>query len=79
MLLLIQILFFTSLVYLPFTISVSLFLTWVIPRFGFVATMTSLAVFDWVQHTLFTTDLSAWYAGNMLLTISLILCCSPMA
>ncbi len=74
LLLLIQVLFFTrSLVYLPFTITVSVLLTWLISRLGLVATMTSLAVFSWLQHTLFTTDLSAWYAGNMLLTISLIL------
>lgn len=67
-------LFFThSLVYLPVTLTVTVMWTLLISRFGLLATVVQGIVFGWLQFTLFTLNLSAWYASSMLLTVFLIL------
>lgn len=70
----VEILFFThSLVYLPFTLTITAMWTLLISRFGLVATVIQVIVFAWIQTTLFTLNLSAWYASSMLLVLFLIL------
>jgi len=70
----VQILFFThSLVYLPFTLTISVMLTLLISRFGLVANVMSGIVFACIQQSLFTLNFSAWYASSMFLTVFLIL------
>ncbi len=69
----VEILFFThSLVYLPFTLAISVMMTMLISRFGLVANVMTGIVFAFIQQTLFTLDFSAWYASNMFLTLFLI-------
>ena len=69
----IQILFFAqSLIYLPFTLAISIFWCLVITRLGLVATIVSASVFTWAESTLFTLNFSAWYAGGMFVTCFLI-------
>jgi serine/threonine-protein kinase len=70
----VQILFFAhSLVYLPITLFISMMMCTLIYRFGLVATVTSMFVFISIQYTLFTSNLSAWYASSMFLTVFVIL------
>lgn len=70
----IAILFFAhSLVYLPVTLTVTVMWTLLISRFGLVANVIKVIVFTWLQSTLFTLSVSAWYASSMLLTVFLIL------
>jgi len=70
----VQTLFFAhSLVYLPITILISTLMCVTIYRFGLVTTVTSMFVFISIQYTLFTSNLSAWYASSMFLTVFLIL------
>jgi serine/threonine-protein kinase len=69
----IEFLFFThSLVYLPITLSIAALWTFLITRMGLVATVVHLIVFAWLQNTLFTLNLSAWYASGMFVTTTLI-------
>ena len=70
----VEILFFaTSLAYLPATIAISVMMSVLIYRFGLVATVTSMFVFFSISSTLFTLNLSAWYATGVFLTVFVIL------
>ncbi len=70
----INILFFTqSLVYLPFTLTITVTWTLLISRFGLVPAVIHVMVNSWLQSTLFTLNLSAWYASSMLLVLFLVL------
>jgi serine/threonine-protein kinase len=66
-------LFRSSLVFMPFTLAIAVMVSVLWARFGLVATVISLIVFGWLENTLFTFNLSAWYASSMLLTVFLIL------
>ncbi len=69
----VEILFFThSLVYLPFTLAISIMMTLVISRFGLVANVMTGIVFASMRQTLFTLSFSTWYASSMFLTLFLI-------
>jgi len=69
----IQVLFFThSLVFLPFTLIISLLTCLVISRLGLVAAIVAGTVHTWMLATLFTLNFSAWYTGGMFLTLFLI-------
>jgi serine/threonine-protein kinase len=70
----VEILFFaSSLAYLPVTLAISVMMSVLIYRFGLIATVTSMFVFLSISTTLFTLNLSAWYAGSMFLTVFVIL------
>jgi predicted Ser/Thr protein kinase len=70
----IEILFFTqSLIYLPFTLAISILICLVITRLGLVATIVSQSVLMWSLATFYTLNFSAWYAGGMFLTVLLTL------
>lgn len=69
----IEFLFFThSLVYLPVTLGIAALWTVLMTRMGLVATVVHLTTFAWLQYTLFTVNLSAWYASGMFFTTALI-------
>ncbi|MBS1794635.1 MAG: protein kinase [Acidobacteria bacterium] len=65
-------LFSHSLVFLLFTLAVTILWSLVIARFGVVATFVGYVVFAWLESTLLTTNFSAWYSGTMFLTLGLI-------
>jgi serine/threonine protein kinase len=66
-------LFKISLVFLPFSLVIAVMIAVLWARFGLVATVISAIVFFWLERTLFTFNLSAWYASGMFLTLFLIL------
>lgn len=70
----IEVLFFTrTLVYLPFTLAVCLIWTTVTARVGLVASLFGFVVFQWLESSLLTSNLSAWYSNGMLMTLGVIL------
>jgi serine/threonine-protein kinase len=62
-----------SMVYLPFTLAISVMMCLVISRLGLVATIVAGTVQTWMLGTLFTLNFSAWYATPMFFTLGLIL------
>ncbi len=69
----VEILFFTqSWTYLPFTIAITTLMSLAIARLGLITMVFAQTVFVWLLSTLFTTNFSAWYSGNMLLTLAVI-------
>jgi hypothetical protein len=70
----VETLFFSrSLIYLPFTLGISLLLVLAFSRIGLLAAVVTMIVFGWMQNTLFTFNFSAWYATPMMLTLLVIL------
>jgi len=70
----VEILAFThSLVYLPITLIIAALWTLIISRFGLVAIVIHGVVFGCLQNTLFTLNVSAWYASSMLFVLFLVL------
>lgn len=70
----VEFLFFArSPVYIPITFGISVLISFLIYRFGLLATITSMFVFFLIQNNVLTLNLSAWYAGSMFLSIALIL------
>jgi len=70
----VQILLFTlSWVFLPFTLIIATLLCLAIARLGLMTMVVAQIVFMWLESTLFTTNFSAWYAGNMFFTFGLII------
>ena len=70
----VSILFFTtSLINLPFTLTISVLVTLIISRIGLLATIFSGIIFGLLHLTLFTLNFSAWFTNGMFLTLGLIL------
>lgn len=70
----VQILLFTqSWIFLPFTLIIATVLCLAIAKLGLTTMVVAQAVFMWLEATLLTLNFSAWYAGGMFLTLSLIL------
>jgi len=69
----VSILFFTtSLVNLPFTLTISVITTLIISRIGLVATIFSGSIFGLLQSSLLTLNFSAWYANGMFFVLLII-------
>lgn len=69
----VSVLFFTtSLVNLPFTLTISALITLIISRIGLVATIFSVSVFGLLQSSLLTLNFSAWYANGMIFVLLII-------
>lgn len=68
-----EILFFShSAIYLGVSIAISLLFTALLTRVGLVAVVVEMIVFSLMASTVFTTNLSAWYASGMLFSVFLI-------